>query len=118
MKDKRILIVDDGSVNRLLVASILHTYGYNNISEASDGAMAIRKIESELIDFVFMDIQMPIMNGIAATRYIRDILKLDIPIIAITAYDSIDIESNGFNDLILKPCSVDKICHAIDKFLK
>jgi len=65
-----------------------------------------------------MDIQMPMMSGIEATNHIRTIQHKTTPIVAITAYDDIEIEKNGFNDLIRKPYCRDRIKSALDRFVK
>lgn len=113
----KILIVDDTKLNRDLIKAIIKPFGLINITEAEDGNVAINKVEKTDYDLIFMDIQMPVMDGIIATKYIRTSLKRKTPIIAITAYNWIEIEENGFNDLILKPYNIDKIKSVIKQYL-
>ncbi|MHC1703539.1 MAG: response regulator [Tenuifilaceae bacterium] len=117
-ENKKILIVDDNHINRMLIKLLLKSYGYNSVSEASNGHEAIISIEGNEYSLVFMDIQMPVMDGIEATKYIRDNLNAEIPIIAITAYDCIEVEENGFNDLIRKPYNSEKIKAVLDRFMQ
>ena len=98
-ENKKILVVDDGSVNRMLIKALLKSYGYTSVSEATNGREGIKLIEENEFCLVFIDIQMPVMDGIEATKYIRNTLNKRIPIVAITAYDIVEIEENGFDDL-------------------
>lgn len=116
-KTKRILIVDDTSINRRLIKTILKSYGFNSIDEAINGIEAINRVIENDYGLIFMDIQMPIMNGIDATTHIRRILNRTLPIIAITAYDNIAVEENGFNYLIRKPYKVDEINLVLNRFM-
>jgi len=84
-KNKRFLVTDDNEMNRLVACTILNSYGGITI-EAVDGQDAIDKISNNEFDLVLMDVQMPIMNGLDATRYIRKNISKDLPIIALTAF--------------------------------
>jgi CheY-like chemotaxis protein len=121
MKSSKILIVDDLPANRFLIREILSMLGYGNTVEANDGKMAIEKIKKEKFDLVFMDISMPELNGDDATMIIRNELKKDMPIIAITAFEhyfkSIDVARVGFNEIFTKPYSQDKIDAVVKKYL-
>jgi CheY-like chemotaxis protein len=74
---------------------------------AENGQIAIEKLQNETYDVVLMDLQMPVMNGFDATEYIRNTLKMDIPIIALTAdvttVDLAKCKAVGMNDYIAKP---------------
>jgi len=118
IEDKKILIVDDTSVNRLLIKTILRSFGFTSVDEACNGKEAIRRVECSEYSMIFMDIQMSVMDGIQATRIIRNSLMSTTPIIAITAFGDIEIEKNGFNDLIRKPYGVDKIKNSFMRFMK
>ena len=120
----QILIVDDILVNRILLKEILKTFNGIVIKEAENGERAIQKIETSNFDIILMDIEMPVMNGLEATKYIRNKLKkpkCDIPIIAITAHNPnnfIHMYSKvGFNDIMIKPYSIEKIKKILDKYL-
>lgn len=116
----KVLVVDDILVNRLLLHEILVSLGVCCV-EAKNGKEAIDIIKEGSIDIVLMDIEMPIMNGLEATRHIRNKLSSPLrhtPVIAITAHNPThffdDYHDVGFNKLITKPYSVAKIKGLID----
>ena len=115
MESKRILIVDDIYTNRILLKELVRSSGHEVVM-AENGKQAIEILERENIDLVFMDIEMPVMNGIETTNYIRSELAFPlnaIPIIALTAHNPDlffeDYVNVGFDELITKPYSVEKI---------
>ena len=90
---------------------------------AENGKIAVDLLRDSIpgtFDFVLMDIRMPVMDGIEATKVIRSELKLDIPIVALTGEMSADIRSEcdliGFDDFFQKPVKKDKLQHLIAKF--
>lgn len=103
-KSYSILIAEDNEINMMLAEKILTDFGFNVI-KAENGKEAIEKFNSNKIDLILMDISMPIMDGIEATKLLRE--KTQIPIIANTAHASkTDQErylASGFNDYISKP---------------
>ncbi|MGD9977381.1 MAG: response regulator [Bacteroidales bacterium] len=120
---QRILIVDDIFVNRFLLREIVKSI-YNVCFEAQNGKEAIEILQKEKIDVILMDIEMPVMNGLEATKYIREKLPSPlkyIPIIALTAHNPAnffdDFRNAGFDFLMTKPYSIDKITHAIENVL-
>jgi PAS domain S-box-containing protein len=102
----KVLLVEDNLMNRFIAMQSLDFLGFETI-EAENGEMAIEKIKKESFDLILMDIQMPIMDGVEATRIIREELKVSTPIIALTANafkHDIDLYlSKGMNDFITKP---------------
>ncbi len=119
----KILIVDDIFVNRLLLKEVMKNLNVACV-EAQNGKEAIEIIQKEKVDLVFMDIEMPVMNGLETTRYIREKLPSPVrytPIIALTAHNPAnffdDFRDVGFDFLMTKPYSIDKIKQAIDKTL-
>lgn len=84
LKNKKILLVEDNEMNRLVATMILNTYGAKLI-EAHNGLEAIEALTQDSFDLVLMDVQMPVMDGLEATKTIREKLKLSIPIVALTA---------------------------------
>lgn len=115
MAKLRILVVDDIYTNRYLLTELVKITG-NEVVQAENGEEAIRILENEKIDLVFMDIEMPIMNGIETTNHIRNKMPFPInalPIIALTAHNPElffdDFADVGFDELITKPYSVEKI---------
>ena len=120
-KDTKILVVEDNEMNRLVVSNFLSPYT-NNIKEAENGNEAVELVSKENFDILLMDLQMPFMDGIEATKIIRDELKLNIPIIGVSAnafQSEIDkcIE-NGMDDYITKPFKEDNLLEKINKLLQ
>lgn len=116
---KKILIVDDIFVNRLLLKEIIKKIEHESV-EAQNGKEAIEILQKQNIDLILMDIEMPVMNGIETTKYIRErmpVPKRDVPIIAITAHNPNDFfeefSTVGFNQLMTKPYSIEKIKKAL-----
>jgi len=106
LNNKRILVVDDNNMNRLVAKTILNNYGAT-ITEAVNGKEAINILLENNTDLVLMDIQMPVMGGMEATRIIRrDISKL-LPVIALTANaikgDNDKCIEGGMNAYLSKP---------------
>jgi CheY-like chemotaxis protein len=111
----RILVVDDIYTNRYLLSELIKLTG-NEAVMAENGEEALEILQSQEIHLVFMDIEMPVMNGIETTEYIRNKLEPPlsaIPVIALTAHNPEeffeDFSDVGFDELITKPYSVDKI---------
>jgi CheY-like chemotaxis protein len=106
VKNTKILVAEDMELNQLLMKTLLDDFGFE-CEIASNGKIAIEKLKEKKYDIVLMDLQMPEMNGFEATRHIRETMKLDLPIIALTAdVTTIDVEKCkevGMNDYISKP---------------
>ena len=100
-----ILVVDDQLVNRQLFSIFLNKLGYPMLS-AGDGQDALDKAKANNVDFVFMDLQMPRMNGYEAARNLRE-GGFKKPIIAVTASEQSDERDQcvkaGINDILIKP---------------
>ena len=126
-RGKRVLLVEDNGLNREIATSILTDMGFE-VDEATDGIEAVNvlaKAESDRYSLVFMDIQMPRMDGYTATREIRtfkDNRKANIPILAMTANafeeDKIKSFEAGMNGHIAKPIDRSAIAKAIAPFLE
>jgi PAS domain S-box-containing protein len=106
IKGIRVLVVEDMALNQLLMKTVLDDFGFER-DIAENGKIAIEKLKTKEYDIVLMDLQMPEMNGFEATEYIRETLKLTIPIIALTAdvttVDLAKCKAVGMNDYIAKP---------------
>lgn len=100
-----ILIVDDNKINQIVTQNILKKKGYSS-DVAGNGADAIDKIKIGDYDLVLMDINMPELNGLEATKIIRT-FNSQLPIIALTAVEENEIRIQasavGMNDVIIKP---------------
>ena len=122
MAKLRILVVDDIYTNRYLLTELVKITG-NEVVQVENGEEAIRVLEKEKIDLIFMDIEMPVMNGIETTIHIRNKMPFPtnaLPIIALTAHNPEiffeDFKDVGFDELITKPYSVEKIKAKINGF--
>ena len=102
----KVLVVEDIVLNQLLMRTLLDDFGFE-CDIADNGKIAIEKIQTKKYDVILMDLQMPEMNGFEATGFIRNTLKSDIPIIALTAdvttVDLAKCKAVGMNDYIAKP---------------
>jgi PAS domain S-box-containing protein len=106
IKNLKVLVVEDMALNQLLMKTVLDDFGFER-DIAENGKIAIEKLENNTYDIILMDLQMPEMNGFDATEYIRNTMKLTIPIIALTAdVTTVDLEkckAVGMNDYLAKP---------------
>jgi len=106
IKKIKVLAVEDIPLNQMLLKIILDDFGFER-DFAENGQVAIEKLQANSYDIVLMDIQMPVMGGLEATEYIRNVLKSNIPIIALTADVTMeDLEkckAIGMNDHVAKP---------------
>ena len=118
----RVLIAEDGEVNMLLAKTIIKKIAPNaDITEAQNGLLAVRACREKLPDIIFMDIQMPEMNGYEATRKIRAIQSYaHIPIIAITAGNVKGEREKciaaGMDDFISKPIVQNTVAMVFNKW--
>lgn len=105
-KRKRILLVEDNAINRFMATTLLQQWNCV-VDHAEDGTIAVEKLKDKTYDLVFMDMLMPNMNGVDATKIIRKDLKLKVPIIALTANaingEKEKCEAAGMNDYLSKP---------------
>ncbi|MGB2985207.1 MAG: response regulator [Phycisphaerae bacterium] len=116
----RVLVVEDNPVNRQLATAILEKYGCD-VTTAENGRRAIEVLEQKMFDLVLMDVQMPEMDGLDATRELRKHEQWrDLPIIAMTAHvmkeDRERCLAAGMNDYIAKPVSAEVIHQTILKW--
>jgi hypothetical protein len=110
----RILVVDDHPVNRILMEALLEQLGHE-VRLSENGAEAVEQAGREPFDLILMDIHMPVMDGLAAARTIRELPAPagQVPIIALTAdafSESRDrVREAGMNDFLAKPVQLDDV---------
>jgi CheY-like chemotaxis protein len=117
----RVLIVDDIFTNRLLLAEIMSNLELE-FDEVENGKEAIEALQKKDYDLILMDVEMPVMNGLETTKYIRE--QLPFPknktfIAALTAHNPQiffeDFRDVGFNQLLAKPYNIGKISSLIEQ---
>ena len=122
---KRILLVEDNELNREIGVEILQMTGAE-VETAENGKIAVEKVEASpkgSYDFIFMDIQMPVMNGYEATAAIRSLPgeKGKLPIVAMTANafaEDVQLAKNtGMNGHIAKPLDMNKLNDVLENWL-
>ncbi len=116
----KVLIVEDNILNQKLAGFMLKDWGYG-FDICSNGKLATEKLITNSYNIILMDIQMPEMNGYEATQFIRDNLKLTIPIIAMTAHALPDEKEKclgfGMTDYISKPIKEVDLKNIINKYI-
>lgn len=118
---KHILLVEDDQRNMKLLRDILVASGYVTI-EADDGRQAVELAKEKMPDLIFMDIQMPVMDGLEATKLIKaDTATQHIPIIALTSYamsgDRERFIQAGCDDYLSKPYNIGELLGKVEKIL-
>jgi two-component system cell cycle response regulator DivK len=118
---KTILIVEDEPRNLKLLRDLLQRFGYE-ILEAPDGEQGVKSAGEKIPDLILMDIMMPKMDGLEATRIIKaDEKTKHIPIIALTSYamkgDREKTIEAGCDGYIAKPIDIKEVLKAIEHFL-
>ncbi|MEO8171978.1 MAG: PAS domain S-box protein, partial [Sediminibacterium sp.] len=121
LRGKHFLVVEDNPVNQRLASVVLQKVG-GKVDIASNGKEAIDRLqEKSNYDLILMDVQMPVMGGYEATTYIREILQLQTPIIALTATALKEDQDRclevGMNDFILKPFDFKDLYYRITRLL-
>ena len=118
---RKILVVDDEPINRQVVSYILEEVGLE-VDMAEDGKDALTKIQQAYYDIVLMDMQMPELDGLHATRELRTRLGLEnLVIIAMTANafddDRVRCTAAGMNDFIAKPFKPESLFEKLVQWL-
>jgi CheY-like chemotaxis protein len=116
----KVLIVDDIFTNRLLLAEVLRSLDIE-FDQAENGKEAIDAFEKIHYDLILMDIEMPVMNGLETTKFIREEMphpKNRVIIVALTAHNPQlffeDFQDVGFDQLLTKPYSLDKLSELLN----
>jgi two-component system cell cycle response regulator DivK len=105
-----ILVAEDDEDNRFVMRTLLEMRGYR-VVEATNGQEAVQVAARDQPDLILMDLKMPVLNGLAAMRHIRQHEARRVPIIALSAYDPLQHRAvaiaAGCDDYVLKPIDYD-----------
>jgi two-component system cell cycle response regulator DivK len=118
----RILVVEDNADNRVLIMDVLDSMNYEVII-ATDGEEGVKKANAERPDLILMDISLPQMDGLAATRRIKATPELQhIPIIALTAHAMVGDRERalaaGCDDYVSKPIDLRELANKLTRYLQ
>ena len=114
-----VLVVEDFEDNRFMMRRLLEMSGYR-VVEAVNGNQAVEEAARQRPDIILMDLSLPQLDGLAATRRIRaqDGLK-KVPIVAVSAHDSADFHAEalaaGCNEYVTKPIDFDQLVQLLDR---
>lgn len=119
--DKIILIVEDEKKNMKLLRDVLRYSGYKTL-EATNGQMGIEYAKEKKPDIILMDIQLPIIDGIQATKILKeDKTTKDIPILVISAFAMIEDKKlateAGCDGFLTKPVDIKKLVENIEEYI-
>ena len=123
MEDLKILVVDDSSAMRRILANTLGKLGYADTGAAENGAEAMKMLETGDFNFVFTDWNMPVMDGLTLVKNIRSTEAIkSIPIIMVTTEaakdDIMDAIKAGVSNYVVKPFTVDTIKEKLEATLQ
>ena len=111
-KGIRILLAEDNPVNVKLMENVLKNLGCT-FDIVRDGQAACNALKKNSYDVVLMDVQMPVLNGLDATKIIREKMNNQVPVIALTAAasqeDKTKCYESGMNDVLFKPINIEKL---------
>jgi len=121
-KDMKILVVDDFATMRKVIRNLLKQRGYENIVEAEDGAVALKTLKSQKIDFIISDWNMPNMTGIELLKAVRADAEISAtPFLMVTAeslQDNVIAAVNaGVSNYIVKPFTAEVLSEKIAKII-
>jgi two-component system cell cycle response regulator DivK len=117
----KILIAEDNATNRELFRELLEARGYT-VVEACDGTEALQMMEQVLPDILLLDIGMPVLDGFAVVRAIRESPRLAaLPVLAVTAYamqgDRERVLNSGFDGYLSKPINAKSLAEELERLL-
>jgi CheY-like chemotaxis protein len=118
---RRVLVVEDNPINRVVIKRMLEKLGHA-VDLVNDGSAAIRRVQETHCNLVLMDVNMPGLDGLEATRQIRNLptSRANIPILALTASamenDRQDCLNAGMNDYLSKPISLEALRVVVDRW--
>ncbi|MDQ3755952.1 MAG: response regulator [Acidobacteriota bacterium] len=119
--DPTVLVVEDFEDNRFMMRRLLEMSGYR-VVEAVNGQEAIEAAQREHPDLILMDLSLPLLDGLSATRRIRAQPNLrQVPIIAVSAHDTTDFHAEalaaGCNEYVTKPIDFDELEELLKRLL-
>ena len=119
-ENKTVLLVEDFEDSRFVMRRLLEMSGYD-VVEANNGREAVEYAKTKCPDLILMDLSLPVLDGLSATRLIRELENLcDVPIIAVTAHDEADYYTAaleaGCNEYITKPVDYDWLENVLGRF--
>jgi CheY-like chemotaxis protein len=120
----RVLAAEDNLVNQLVLRTLMEQFGIT-LTVVENGKLAVEAWESQTWDIILMDMQMPVMGGVEASRFIREqeraTGRAKTPIIAVTAnamtHHMSEYESAGINGVVSKPIKADSLANVLIKVL-
>lgn len=118
---KTVLIAEDNPINRELLRELLEIRGYT-VVEACNGKEALAKVEAAAPDILLLDIGMPLLDGFAVVRKLRENPQFNsLPVVAVTAYamegDCEKIMDSGFDGYLSKPVNSGSLNQELDRLL-
>ena len=118
---KTVLVVEDFEDNRFMMRRLLEMSGYRVI-EAVNGQEAVEKAQSERPDLILMDLSLPHLDGLAATRRIRQQDgQARVPIVAVSAHDTADFHADalaaGCDEYVTKPIDFDQLENLLNRLV-
>ena len=116
-----VLLVEDTEDNRFMMRRLLEMSGYR-VVEAMNGEEAVKLARAETPQLILMDLSLPVIDGLAATRLIRKLPALQsTPIIAVSAHDTSDFQDEaveaGCNSYVTKPIDFNQLEKSIEQLL-
>src|SRR6185503_2643630 len=119
--NRTIMVVEDYDDTRMLLKQALEMLGYS-VLEASNGQEAVDIADRERPDLILMDLDLPILDGIAATQRIRQQEHMEgVPIVAVTAYplsySRVKAFAKGCNEYMPKPIDMSELARVVDRYL-
>ena len=122
-KNIKILVVDDFATMRKVIKNLLRQIGYQNVTEAEDGVVALKELRSQKIDFIISDWNMPNMTGIELLRAVRADSELSsLPFLMVTAEslkeNVVEAVKAGVSNYIVKPFTAEVLSEKIEKIIE
>lgn len=116
-----IMVVEDFEDNRFMMRRLLEMSGYR-VVEAVNGQQAIDVAQQEQPDLILMDLSLPLLDGLTATRRIRELAEMrKVPIIAVSAHDTADFHADalaaGCNEYVTKPIDFEQLERLLERLI-